>query len=139
MDCPKCNSKSEVNDSRPTKDNSVRRRRQCKNCGFRFTTHEIFNDTLEVEEVEVIKYNGNWNKLDKELKKLGFEVKVNVNSKILMTVSYKGREWHFEDPREINGFLYGFIGGLNTDVEIIPQLKNYMCSCGKCKYCWPGT
>ena len=28
-------------DSRPTSDNSVRRRRKCLNCGIRWTTYEI--------------------------------------------------------------------------------------------------
>ena len=40
MRCPFCgNDDTQVKDSRPTEDNSaIRRRRQCANCGARFTT-----------------------------------------------------------------------------------------------------
>jgi len=42
MRCPFCgNEDTQVKDSRPTDDNSaIRRRRQCTNCGARFTTFE---------------------------------------------------------------------------------------------------
>ncbi|PNH20074.1 transcriptional regulator NrdR [Lachnospiraceae bacterium] len=42
MKCPFCNAAdTRVIDSRPTEDNSsIRRRRQCENCGKRFTTYE---------------------------------------------------------------------------------------------------
>lgn len=39
MDCPYCSSESRVIDSRPIPD-GVRRRRECKVCAKRFTTHE---------------------------------------------------------------------------------------------------
>ncbi len=56
MKCPKCgNIEDKVIDSRQAKDgHSIRRRRECLECGFRFTTYE------EVERVElkVIKRSG---------------------------------------------------------------------------------
>lgn len=53
MNCPFCrNSTSKVVDSRTTDDNSaIRRRRQCGNCGKRFTT-------VETTAVSVIKRSG---------------------------------------------------------------------------------
>lgn len=53
MNCPFCrNSSSKVVDSRTTDDNSaIRRRRQCNNCGKRFTT-------VETTTVSVIKRSG---------------------------------------------------------------------------------
>lgn len=38
--CPVCNSATGVIDSRPSLDNTVRRRRRCSRCGFRFSTAE---------------------------------------------------------------------------------------------------
>ncbi len=44
MKCPECGcEESKVIDSRPT-ENKVRRRRECINCGFRFTTYEIIEE-----------------------------------------------------------------------------------------------
>lgn len=44
MKCLECGcEESKVIDSRPT-ENKVRRRRECINCGFRFTTYEIIED-----------------------------------------------------------------------------------------------
>ena len=44
MKCPFCScEESKVIDSRPT-ENKVRRRRECINCGFRFTTYEIIEE-----------------------------------------------------------------------------------------------
>ena len=53
MKCQYCNcADSRVVDSRPTDDgNSIRRRRECINCGRRFTTYE----KLEVQQLLVIK------------------------------------------------------------------------------------
>ncbi|SSC13982.1 Transcriptional repressor NrdR [Mesotoga infera] len=44
MKCPFCSSEStRVLDSRPTEDNtSIRRRRECEDCGGRFTTYERY-------------------------------------------------------------------------------------------------
>ncbi|XJS11322.1 transcriptional regulator NrdR [Aerococcaceae bacterium WGS1372] len=45
MECPKCHSQSlKVVDSRPT-DDTIRRRRECLNCGYRFNTHERIEQT----------------------------------------------------------------------------------------------
>ena len=41
MKCPFCGKdNTKVIDSRPTDDSSIRRRRQCDECGKRFTTYE---------------------------------------------------------------------------------------------------
>ena len=56
MRCPFCgNDDTQVKDSRPTEDNSaIRRRRQCANCGARFTTFE----RVQLRELTVVKSNG---------------------------------------------------------------------------------
>ncbi len=52
MRCPFCNEElTKVIDSRPSEGNAIRRRRQCENCGKRFTTYE----KLETFPVMVIK------------------------------------------------------------------------------------
>ena len=49
MKCPYCNEEStKVIDSRPAEGNSIRRRRQCENCGKRYTTYE------RIENVSII-------------------------------------------------------------------------------------
>lgn len=40
MNCPRCNTKSIVKDSRPSP-GTWRRRRECEGCGHRFSTYEI--------------------------------------------------------------------------------------------------
>ena len=48
MKCPYCSSpdsKLKVIDSRPSDNSSIRRRRECENCGKRFTTYEIIEAT----------------------------------------------------------------------------------------------
>lgn len=56
MRCPKCqHNSSRVVDSRQTEDGkTIRRRRECENCGYRFTTFE----RIEVTPLLVIKKNG---------------------------------------------------------------------------------
>ena len=56
MKCPFCGSQnSQVKDSRDTVDeNAIRRRRECPDCGGRFTTYE----RIELQELIVIKKNG---------------------------------------------------------------------------------
>ena len=56
MRCPFCgNEDTQVKDSRPTDDNSaIRRRRQCTNCGARFTTFE----RVQLRELLVVKKSG---------------------------------------------------------------------------------
>lgn len=56
MQCPKCHfTDTKVVDSRPEKDGrSIRRRRMCEHCGFRFST----NERIEIPRILVIKKNG---------------------------------------------------------------------------------
>ena len=56
MKCPNCGfSDSRVLDSRPTEEgNSIRRRRECAECGKRFTTYEV----IETTPITVIKKDG---------------------------------------------------------------------------------
>lgn len=56
MRCPSCGyAESKVVDSRPSEDNaSIRRRRECLDCGYRFTTYERLENTPLV----VIKSDG---------------------------------------------------------------------------------
>ena len=45
MKCPYCHhDEIKVTDSRSTDDNNIRRRRECMNCGKRFTTYEVIED-----------------------------------------------------------------------------------------------
>lgn len=56
MKCPKCNrSESKVVDTRSTDDGfKIRRRRECIECGYRFTTYEKIEET----QIVVIKRDG---------------------------------------------------------------------------------
>src|SRR5919199_1602663 len=64
MRCPFCgNEDTQVKDSRPTDDNAaIRRRRQCTNCGARFTTFE----RVQLRELTVVKRNGQREPFDRE-------------------------------------------------------------------------
>ena len=64
MKCPFCgNEDTQVKDSRPSDDGKViRRRRECNNCGRRFTTFERF----QVQQVVVLKRNGQRELFDRE-------------------------------------------------------------------------
>ncbi len=64
MKCPQCGSfKDKVVDSRQSKDGTViRRRRECLECGYRFTTYERF----EEEKIIVKKKNGSTEPFYKE-------------------------------------------------------------------------
>lgn len=54
MKCPQCErNRSKVTDSRET-DSSIRRRRECLDCGHRFTTHEL----VRIPVVQVDKRDG---------------------------------------------------------------------------------
>lgn len=46
MTCPKCNGKTKVIES-ITDDDSITRRRECVECGYRFNTVEIDKDLYE--------------------------------------------------------------------------------------------
>ena len=56
MRCPFCSHEaSQVKDSRPTEDGaSIRRRRQCEDCGARFTTFE----RVQLRDIMVVKSGG---------------------------------------------------------------------------------
>jgi transcriptional repressor NrdR len=64
MRCPFCgNEDTQVKDSRPTEDNSaIRRRRQCPNCGARFTTFE----RVQLRELTVLKSTGQRQPFDRD-------------------------------------------------------------------------
>ncbi len=64
MRCPFCgNDDTQVKDSRPTEDNNaIRRRRQCVNCGARFTTFE----RVQLRELTVVKSNGKRETFDRD-------------------------------------------------------------------------
>lgn len=64
MECPKCHHKqSKVNDSRPTNNGrSIRRRRECLECGYRFNTYE----QIEQLPLLVIKRNGMREEFDRD-------------------------------------------------------------------------
>ncbi len=64
MRCPFCgNNDTQVKDSRPTEDNAtIRRRRQCVNCGARFTTFE----RVQLRELIVVKSNGKRETFDRD-------------------------------------------------------------------------
>lgn len=64
MRCPFCGHEdSQVKDSRPTDDNAaIRRRRQCEDCGARFTTFE----RIQLRELTVVKSEGRRESFDRE-------------------------------------------------------------------------
>lgn len=64
MRCPSCGyAESKVVDSRPSDDNSsIRRRRECLECGHRFTTYE----RLESTPIVIVKADGSSEVYDRE-------------------------------------------------------------------------
>ena len=64
MRCPFCGAEdTQVKHSRPTEDNSaIRRRRQCPNCGARFTTFE----RVQLRELTVVKTTGQREPFDRD-------------------------------------------------------------------------
>lgn len=62
MKCPKCSYMgSRVVDSRPSDDSTtIRRRRECENCEYRFTTYERYEET----PLLVVKKNGDREEFD---------------------------------------------------------------------------
>lgn len=63
MKCPYCGKENtRVIDSRPTDDSSIRRRRQCDECGKRFTTYE----KVEMLPLIVVKKDNNREPYDRE-------------------------------------------------------------------------
>jgi transcriptional repressor NrdR len=65
--CPSCmHEESKVIDSRSTQENAIRRRRECLECNFRFTTFETIDLTLQVK-----KRDGTYEDFDPEKIKKG--------------------------------------------------------------------
>jgi transcriptional repressor NrdR len=64
MRCPFCSHpETQVKDSRPTEDSSsIRRRRQCEECGARFTTFE----RIQLRELTVLKAEGRRETFERE-------------------------------------------------------------------------
>ncbi len=64
MRCPNCGfDENKVIDSRPlTKENGIRRRRECEKCSYRFTTYEYISLTTAL----VIKSNGTREEFNRE-------------------------------------------------------------------------
>lgn len=64
MRCPFCGHQdTQVKDSRPTEDNAaIRRRRNCTDCGARFTTFE----RVQLRDLTVLKKNGQREPFDRE-------------------------------------------------------------------------
>ena len=71
MKCPVCHfADSRVLDSRPIDDgNSIRRRRECPDCGKRFTTYEV----IDTEPIAVVKRDGRREIFDKHKLALGIQ------------------------------------------------------------------
>ena len=71
MKCPVCSCPdSRVLDSRPVDEAaSIRRRRECPNCGKRFTTYEV----VDTVPIAVVKRDGRREFFDKHKLKLGIE------------------------------------------------------------------
>ncbi len=71
MKCPICNCQdSRVLDSRPTNEGaSIKRRRECPNCGKRFTTYEV----IDTVPIAVVKRDGRKEFFDKHKLILGIE------------------------------------------------------------------
>jgi len=63
MRCPSCHQgETDVIDSREAEDGDIRRRRECKRCGFRFTTYE----TPFLDYPAVVKKDGRREKFDRK-------------------------------------------------------------------------
>ncbi|MGF1611629.1 MAG: transcriptional regulator NrdR [Kiloniellales bacterium] len=100
MRCPFCgNEDTQVKDSRPTEDNSaIRRRRQCPNCGARFTTFE----RVQLRELTVLKGSGQREPFDRD--------------KLLrsMTIALRKRP---VDPERIERVVNGIVRRLESSGE----------------------
>jgi transcriptional repressor NrdR len=70
MECPYCQAnETKVTDSRDTGAFSIRRRRECLECGKRFTTYEY----IEMQPLYVIKKDGRREKFDRNKIKNGLQ------------------------------------------------------------------
>ena len=72
MLCPFCSSDdTQVKDSRPAEDgNAIRRRRQCGDCGARFTTFE----RVQLREINVVKRSGRRSVFDRDKLERSFQI-----------------------------------------------------------------
>ena len=69
MRCPRCSEReTRVVDSRDLDEASIRRRRECGNCGTRFTTYE----RIESPRLLVVKRGGNREEFDRDKLVSGF-------------------------------------------------------------------
>ena len=100
MRCPVCGHEdTQVKDSRPTEDNSaIRRRRQCPNCGARFTTFE----RVQLRELTVLKSTGQREPFDRD--------------KLMrsMTIALRKRP---VDPDRVDQVINGIVRRLETSGE----------------------
>jgi transcriptional repressor NrdR len=103
MRCPYCGSENtSVKDSRPTDENaSIRRRRECPDCGGRFTTFE----RVQLRELVVVKRSG---------RKVAFD-----RDKLMKSVTIATRKRPIEDDR-IERMVSGIVRQLEStgDTEI---------------------
>ena len=97
MRCPYCgHDASQVKDSRPTEDGgAIRRRRQCEDCGARFTTFE----RIQLRDVTILKADGKRETFDRE--------------KLLRSVSIACRKRPI-DPARIERLVSGIQRQLET-------------------------
>ena len=117
MRCPYCHSlKDKVVDSRSTKEDSeIRRRRECEDCGKRFTTYERIEEMMPI----VIKKNGEREPFDKTKIQKGLMIscqKRNISAdKIEQIIDLVEKAVQAADKKEIES---SFIGNL-----IMQELK----------------
>ena len=109
MRCPKCGSlEDKVIDSRVSKDgDSIRRRRECIACEYRFTTYE----EIERADIRVVKRDGRSEPLDRH-KLLGGMIKACEKRPVTMTQLESLAEEIIRDletnhPREVSSQLVG--------------------------------
>jgi transcriptional repressor NrdR len=62
VNCPRCDSATKTLETRRVPDGSTRRRRECSDCGYRFTTYE----RAVPEALEVVKRDGSRQPFDRE-------------------------------------------------------------------------
>jgi len=103
MRCPYCGSENtSVKDSRPTDENaSIRRRRECPDCGGRFTTFE----RVQLRELVVVKRSG---------RKVAFD-----RDKLMKSVTIATRKRPIEDDRidrMLSGIVFYFESTADTEI-----------------------
>ena len=101
MKCPTCSSENiKVIDSRPApENNSIRRRRECLDCKFRFTTYEV----IEAFHPVVIKKNGTKEYFDK--------------NKLLSGLLHACQKRPVDAEKLANEIEYEIINGLHREIK----------------------